>query len=166
MSELVAGLLLLPASEPKPRLLEELSVMSTRSRNRSNPRAVPPPLVGRLHELATTRPVTTPVERKGWWQQPGLAGEGLIRNPQVAVFGSLGRGRSSVRVPSSWLRQGGSQTALMRRLYLDALRFSGRPVIVFDEAASVEPFDLSSVTDPLSFVSLQPSPATDPSGEW
>jgi hypothetical protein len=143
--------------------------MSTRSRNRSNPRAVRPPLGGRLHELATTRRVTTPANERGWSRQPGRAGEGLIRNPQVAVFGSLGRGKSAVRTPRSWLGQDGSKAALMRWLYLDALRFSGRPVVV-DEAASVEAFSFSSVADveidPLSFGPPSPSSSTDPSGEW
>jgi hypothetical protein len=143
--------------------------MSTRSRNRSNPRTVRPPIGGRPHELATTRPVTTPANERGWWQQPGRAGEGLIRNPQVVVFGSLGRGKSAVRAPRSWLRQDGSKTALMRWRLLDALRFSGRPVVV-DEEASVGPFDFSSVADvgidPLSFGPPSPSSSIDPSGEW
>lgn len=137
--------------------------MSTRSRNRSNPGAARPPLVGRLHELATTRPVTTRV-RQGWWKPRRVAGEALICNPQAAVVGSLGRGKS-LGSPGR-----GSRAALMRWLYLDALRFTGRPVVVLDEAACVEPIDLSSVTgvaiDPLAFGPLPSSSPTDRPGEW
>jgi hypothetical protein len=137
--------------------------MSTRSRNRSNPKAVRPPLVGRLHELATTRRVSTRVDPGVWWEQQRLAGECLIHKPQAAVFGALGRGQS-FRRPGR-----GGKTALMRMLYLAAMRRSDRPVVVLDEAAAVEPFDFSSVTDvvidPLRFGPLR-SASSNRSGEW
>lgn len=137
--------------------------MSTRSRTRSNPEAACPPLVGRLHELATKRPVTTGADPEVWWQQPRLAGVALVCKPQAAVFGALGRGKSLGR-PGR-----GSKTALMHWLYLDALRFTGQPVVVFDEAASVEPIDLSSVTDvvidPLACGPVPSRSSTDAAGE-
>ncbi len=47
--------------------------MSTRSRNRSDLSAARPPLVGRLHEMVTTRrPVSNP-EPQVRWQRPHLA---------------------------------------------------------------------------------------------
>jgi hypothetical protein len=133
--------------------------MSTRSRNRSNPKAARPPLVGRLHELATTRPVTTPVDKEGWWRQPGLPGEALIHNPQAAVFGALGRGQR-------FRRPGRGKGALVRILYLDALRRSDRPMVDLDEAAAVKPIDLSAEINPLAFGPPSPPSSTDPSGEW
>lgn len=143
--------------------------MSTRSRNRSNPQAVRP-LVGRLHELATTRPVTTPANAKGWWRQPGPAASTMMPSKRAVVFGSLGRGKSAVRAPSSSLGRDGSKTGLMRWPYLDALRFSGRPVVVFDEAGSVELVDLSSVTEtpinPLTFGTPTSGSSADPARAW
>jgi hypothetical protein len=132
--------------------------MSTRSRNCSIPGAIPraarPPWVGQLHELATTRPVTTPVDPQRCREHPRLAGESLIRHPQALVFGTL-----------------------------EAPRGSTRPVVVvLDEAASVKPIDLPSVTDlaidgvidevidvvidSLTFGPLPSSSFPDRSGQW
>ncbi|MEV5003889.1 hypothetical protein [Nocardioides sp. LML1-1-1.1] len=142
--------------------------MLPRSSNRT--RTSQPPLVGRLHELATTRPVSTAPASQMWGQPPRLAGQALIQSPQMAMLGQLGRGQSAVCVSKSWLRQDGSKTALMRWLYMDALRFSGRPVVVLDEAAAVEPFDFSTVNDvtldPLALGSATSSSPNDGTEKW
>jgi hypothetical protein len=128
------------------RAVEGVSVMSTRSRIYAIPGAARPPWLGRLDQLATPRPVTTPVAPQRCWKHPRVASESLIRGPQALVFGTLG-----------------------------ALGGSTRPVVVvLDEAASVEPIDLSSVTDlatgvvidPLTFGPLPSSSFPERSGEW
>ena len=138
-------------------------------RSSSRTRTSRPPLVGRLHELATTRVPTAPASQM-WWQPPRLAGQALIQSPQMAMLGQLGRGQSAVCVSKSWLRQDGSKTALMRWLYMDALRFSGRPVVVLDEAAAVEPVDCSTGSDvtinPLALGSATSSSLHHGAGEW
>lgn len=144
--------------------------MLPRSSNR--PRPARPPLVGRLHELATTRPVANvPASQMGLRQPPVLAGQSLIKSPQMTVLSPLGQHRkSAVCVSKGWLRQDGSGTALMRWLYMDALRFSGRPVFVLDEAAAVEPFNFSAVADvtidPLALGSATSSAPHNRTGEW
>lgn len=143
--------------------------MLPRSSNRT--RTSRPPLVGRLHELATTRPVSAAPASQMWWQPPRLAGQALISSPQTTVLSPFGQQRkSAVSVSKSWLRQDGSRTALMRWLYMDALRFSGRPVVVLDEAAAVEPFDFSTVNDvtidPLAWGSALSSSPHHGTGEW
>lgn len=142
--------------------------MLPRSSNRT--RTSRPPLVGRLHEMATTRVPTAPASQI-WWQPPRLAGQALIQSPQTTVLSPLGQHRkSAVSVSNSWLRQDGSKTALMRWLYMDALRFSGRPVVVLDEAAAFEPFDFSTVSDvtinPLALGSATSSSPHNGTGEW
>ncbi len=143
--------------------------MLPRSSNRT--RTSLPPLVGRLHELATTSPVPTAPASQMWGQPPRLAGQALIQSPRTTVLSPLGQHRkSAVYVSKSWLRQDGSRTALMRWLYLDALRFSGRPVVVLDEAAAVEPFDFSTVNDvtidPLALGSATSSSPNAGTGKW
>jgi hypothetical protein len=116
--------------------------MSTRSRNSAIPRAARPPWVGQLHEVAMTRPVTTPVDQEGCWEHPRLADESLIRGPQALVFGTL-----------------------------EALAASTRPVdVVLDEAAfdlsSVTDLATGVVIDPLTFGPLPSSSSTVRSAEW
>jgi len=121
-------------------------------------------LVGRLHEMAIARPVAAPPATQGWWQRPHLAGQALIRNPQMVVLGQLGRGKSAAPRPLV------GKSALARWLYFDALCLTGRPVVVLDEAAACKPLDLSAyadrVIDPLSFGHALSSASGDAAGEW
>lgn len=138
--------------------------MSTRSRTRSARSTPRPPLVGRLHEMAVTRPVPAPPASKRWWQRPHQAGQDLIQYPQMVVLGQLGRGKSASPHPL------GGKSALARWLYFDALRLSGRRVVVLDEMATCKPLDLSAYADceigPLKFGPGDASSSSDTAGEW
>jgi hypothetical protein len=161
--------------EHRSALPKETPVMSTRSRNRSDLSAARPPLVGRLHEIVTTRPVPTP-EPQVPWQPPHLAGQALIQSPQMTVLGQLGRGKTYGRPGSV------AKAALARWLYVDAMRRTRRPVVVLDQSepyphafvldenAGGERLDLSAyadrVIDPLTFErALSTSPRVT-TGEW
>ncbi|WP_460833969.1 hypothetical protein [Nocardioides hungaricus] len=90
-----------------------------------------------------------------WWQRAHQVGQALIPDPQMVVVGQLGRGRKSV---------------LARRLYLEAMRRSGPPVMVLDKAPASKPLDLSSVTRRvLDLLAWGPGPSSSSSsstGEW
>ena len=109
------------------------------------PTATLPPSV-RLHEMAVLKPTCAAAAQTAGWWSPMLAGEDLIRNPKVTVLGRVSHGKSLGRPHQSSVHRS-NKTALMRWLYLDAMRRSDRPVVVFDEVCKVVPFDLSSVSD-------------------
>jgi len=157
--------------EHQSALPKETPVMSTRPRNRSG-RSERTPLVGRLHEMATTRhvPATVPPV---WWQRPHLAGRALIKSPQMTVLGQLGRSMSYGR-PGR-----GAKAALARWLYVDAMRRTRRPVVVLDagrgfkvldEVAGCEPLDMSGsagkAIDPLTVKHAFSSSPRVTTGEW
>ena len=148
--------------------LKGLPVM--RSRNRWV-RSQQPPLVGRLHEMATTRPAPAPPVSQGWWQCPYEPGQSVIRNPGMFVLGQLGRGKSPALVA------GNGRGSLARRRYFDALS-SARPVVVLDardgfealdEMAWCERLDLSAydtTINPLAFGPVPSSSSGDTAGGW
>lgn len=116
---------------------------------RSRPSSTRPPLAGRLHEMAITRPVAAP---EVWWRQHGVAGGARTPNPQISD--SVG-GLMTVLG-----RPGNGEGARVKRLLADAMR--SWPVVAIDphdgheelrdELAGCEPLDLSgsvSVIDPI-----------------
>jgi hypothetical protein len=159
--------------EHQPALPKETPVMSTRPRNRSG-RSERTPLGGRLHEMATTRAVRTQPGSQDW-PRPHQAGRSVIRNPEIVVFGQLGRRQSRALRPL-----GGTKSAFARWLYVEALR-SGRQVIVLDksdprgeyarlldEMAGCEPLAAlpGSVIDPPTFKHARSSLPRVTAGEW
>ncbi|MEJ7831879.1 MAG: hypothetical protein WKF79_03115 [Nocardioides sp.] len=128
--------------------------------------------MGRLHELAVTRPR---VPTSHVWARHGAyaiggrgdrrrAGEALIRHPQVAEFATIGQDKTFGRPHRP------SKTALLRWLYLDAMRRPDPPVAALDETASFERFDFSSVTDaaidPFEVAPVPSTSSRDTTGEW
>lgn len=147
MSDLAAGLL----------LLSNMKTPLTHSSNRPSPTR--PPLVGRLHEMAITRPVPAPPAR---WPASRVAGGGVIPNPQMAVLGRPGR----------------SKGALAKRLVAGAIR--SWPLVVIDphdgddvaldELAGCQPLDLSRhvdrAIDPPTCDHARASSPRVTAGEW
>lgn len=111
-----------------------------------------------MHEMAITRHVPAPPAPQMWSKRSHLAGGSLIKSPQMAVLGQLGRGMGAI-----------AKAACARWLHVDAMRRTGRPVVVLDEAANCKSLDLSAYAgrpiDPLTFEhALSSSPRV--TGEW
>ncbi|GAB7007273.1 hypothetical protein JCM18899A_47480 [Nocardioides sp. AN3] len=141
MSDLAAGLL----------LLSNMKTLATRSDPCNPSTCAKPPLVGRLHEMAVTRP-SPPPDRLGL-------------RPQWVIFGRPGRGKGAL---------------VKRHVMAEAIRSwptvavdPSRECVVFDELAGCEPLRLSGsvrALDPFTITAGSGavwSPPTDgTAGEW
>lgn len=134
--------------------------MSTRSRTRQARSTLGPSLRGRLHEMATTRPLGAPQQSR---HSPHLADWALIHSPRVFVLGRPGMGQR-------YAPPGHGKTALARTLHLEAWRRWQRRVVVLDVAAACELANLhlvaGGVIDPLAWSPRGSMSSTRPAGEW
>lgn len=148
MSDLAAGLL----------LLSNMKTPVTSRRSARRPSSTRPPLVGRLHEMAITRPVPAP---PAWWPARRRAGDEVIPNPQMRVLGRPGHGKG----------------ALAKRLVVDGFRNSARVVntrdgygVLLDEFVGCDPLDLARqvdrAIDPLTLDHARSSSPRVTAGEW
>lgn len=135
-----------------------MPVKSSRSRTRQARSVLRPPLGGRLHEVATTRPVPAPPQTS--WHGAHLAAQGPILSPQMFVFGQPGQGT----------RLGHGKTALARMLDVDASRRRGWPVALDRAAAaaykSVDTLVAVGVIDPLAWAPRPSTSSVRTAGEW